>query len=167
MTTGRKLTALNSILLSIVCFVFTSAPIPAWPSPAVTMTNWSQRIGGNGHFYEAVATPGIVWSNASTAATNRGGYLATITSAQENQLVFGLIQGNTNLWTRRPSTDSWGPWIGGVQPPGSPEPAGGWTWVTGEPFIYQHWNAGEPNNSGGVEDRIHFLGSGAPVGDVW
>src|SRR6266478_4337030 len=125
---------MKNLLCAFSCFMLVTFSTQAQTPSLVTMTNWPKRAGGNGHFYEAVATSGIVWSNASAAATNRGGYLATITSAQENQLVFGLIQGNTNLWTRRPSTDSWGPWIGGVQPPGSPEPAGGWTWVTGEPF---------------------------------
>ena len=33
------------------------------------------------------------------------------------------------------------------QPPGSPEPAGGWIWVSGEPVTYTNWIAGEPNNN--------------------
>jgi len=167
MTTHKTAPAIWGLLQTLALFICGGFSASSSFAALVTMTNWTQRLGGNGHFYEAVATSGIVWSNASLAATNRGGYLATITSAQENQLVFELIRDNTNLWVIRPSTDSWGPWIGGVQPPGSPEPAGGWSWLTGEPFAYQHWNAGEPNNSGGAEDRIIFLGNKAPFGDVW
>ncbi|HEY0552145.1 MAG TPA: hypothetical protein VGF13_21270, partial [Verrucomicrobiae bacterium] len=65
--------------------------------PGVTMTYWPSRGGGNGHFYEAVASSGIGWNPASAAATNRGGYLATVTSAAENQVIFNLIRDNTNL----------------------------------------------------------------------
>src|SRR5438105_3496311 len=163
----NKPAAMDHSPLRLAWLLLLGATTPGWGSPTVTMTNWARRSGGNGHFYEAVATSGIIWSSASAGATNRGGYLATITSTQENQVVFELIRGNTNLWTRRPSTDSWGPWLGGVQPPGSQEPAGGWSWITSEPFTYQHWNIGEPNNNAAGEDRIHFIGEKAPVGDVW
>ena len=32
-------------------------------------------------------------------------------------------------------------------------------WINGEPFTYTNWNPGEPNNSGGVEDKIEINGS--------
>src|SRR5215216_4699575 len=63
--------------------------------------------------------------------------------------------------------DSWGPWLGGLQPPGSIEPAGGWMWHTGEPFSFLGWNTGEPNNNAGNEDRIDLFGYRAPLGDLW
>jgi len=140
---------------------------PTIVPPGVTMLRWPVADGGNGHYYEAIGSSGINWHNASTAATNRGGYLATVTSAQENQFVFNLVRDNTNLWIRRPSGDGWGPWLGAVQPPGSVEPAGGWAWVTGESFNYQHWNIGEPNDTLGTEDRLFFIGEKVLVGDTW
>lgn len=39
-------------------------------------------------------------------------------------------------------------------PFGSSEPAGGWSWITGEAFSYSNWGGSEPNNSFGTEDRI-------------
>src|SRR6185436_5173756 len=90
--------------------------------------------------------------NASLAATNRGGYLATITSAEENALVFNLANQDATVWY-----NGYGPWLGGIQPTGSTEPAGGWSWVTGEPFTYQNWAPGQPNNNQN-EDRIQFGG---------
>jgi len=131
------------------------------------VTNWSVEAGGNDHYYEAVLVPGgVTWNNASLIASNRGGYLATISSSNENAFVFGLVSHDTNFWILR---DKWyGPWLGGVQLPGSPEPAGGWTWVTGEPFTYTNWGSGQPNNNQtnlyGNENRIQFLGQTAPAG---
>ena len=55
-----------------------------------------------------------------------------------------------------------GPWFGGYQDLSSPdysEPAGGWSWVTGEPWSYTNWAKGEPNNASGLwqQDRTHFM----------
>ena len=36
------------------------------------------------------------------------------------------------------------------------EPAGGWQWITGEPFVYTNWQHGEPNNSGGSENNLEI-----------
>jgi hypothetical protein len=47
--------------------------------------------------------------------------------------------------------------------PGYSEPSNGWVWVTGEPFIFSNWAAGEPNNiagGGGAEDYAEMFGSG-------
>jgi|GEM_PF-1501706 len=113
------------------------------------------RWSGNGHLYQAVATAEpITWSQALQAANEAGGYLATITSAGENEFVFSLIDSDPYWFV---GTDSYlhGPWIGGLQPVGSPEPAGGWSWVTGELFVYANWDGSQPNNKGN-EDRIHF-----------
>src|SRR5438128_7165567 len=35
------------------------------------------------------------------------------------------------------------------------EPASGWRWVTGEPWSYTDWGAGQPDNGSGIE---HYLG---------
>lgn len=118
------------------------------------LMQWSSTVGGNGHFYEVVRVPsGINWFQANTSATSSGGYLATITSAKENSFVYSILDYNrdfTGDW-------DWGPWLGGYQPAGSAEPYGGWRWVTGEPFTYTNWKPGNPDNSGGIENYLHFL----------
>jgi len=133
---------------------------------AAQPTNWSAKTGGNGHFYEAVAAPwGITWSNASVMASNKGGYLATITSSNENAFVFALANQDTNLWYHSSANAWWGPWLGGFQPPGSLEPAGGWQWITGEPFTYTNWTSGQPNNNGGgPEDHLQIGGQASRAG---
>jgi hypothetical protein len=85
-----------------------------------------------GHYYEVISVrpQQITWEEAQAAATARGGYLATISSAVENSFVFNLV--NNSIYWRNGGTNSFGPWIGGYQPAGSSEPDGGWTWVNGE-----------------------------------
>jgi hypothetical protein len=98
----------------------------------------------------------MTWSGASNLAERSLGYLATIGSEAENLLVFGLID-DPVFWIPAGNAQA-GPWIGGLQPPGSEEPAGGWKWVTGEPFTYTAWREGEPNDAGG-EDRVNYMGA--------
>src|SRR5688572_27850883 len=53
---------------------------------------WRAVDGGNGHGYEAVLAPqGISWTQARDAADALGGYLATITSAAENEFVYQQV----------------------------------------------------------------------------
>ena len=44
-------------------------------------------------------------------------------------------------------------WLGLFQDPDATEPTGGWQWLSGAPYTYANWISGEPNDSGGVEDR--------------
>ena len=116
---------------------------------------WPVSEGGNGHLYEAIAVPQpITWSAANIAAQSAGGYLVTITSQAENNFVFSLIDDPIYWYS---GYNLRGPWTGGYQPPGSPEPDGGWSWVTGEPFVYSNWADGLPNEfNNNNENRIHF-----------
>lgn len=120
----------------------------------------------NGHHYQVVSVSSpITWADAQADAVSRGGYLATITSAEENAFVYSLALANANAWGLS-ALLQYGPWLGGFQPAGSPEPAGGWQWVNGEgPFAYTSWNTqSEPNDEGGAEDRLHFHALWAPPG---
>lgn len=137
-------------ILCILSFVYAS--------PA----QWSVSEGGNGHFYEVVAVPeGLTWPQANSAAGLRGGYLATITSPEENDFVFNQIN-YTVYWN-----ESRGPWIGGYQADGSVEPDGGWQWISGEPFVYTNWSPGQPNNSNGHEKCLHFGWGETTVCSTW
>jgi len=127
---------------------------------------WPVSSGGNGHLYEAVLVPeGIDWQSATQTAEQSGGWLATITSEAENVFVTSLISGREDEFFQPPYVNPEqhylnAPWIGGFQPDGSPEPAGNWQWVTGEPFTYTNWAPLEPNNEiYGDEDSLQlYLG---------
>lgn len=125
------------------------------PANAVPV-RWEVADGGNGHSYEAIAAPGgITWYAANANAIAVGAYLVTITSQAENDFVFDLVD-SPEFW-HADSAFSRGPWIGAVQPAGSPEPGGNWQWVTGEPWVFSNWEPAEPNNFNGDEDRVHFM----------
>ena len=118
------------------------------------------RFSANGHWYEIVSDE-MTWGEAREAAAQRtyrgrAGHLATISSDEENIFIFDTLIRPSGLAS----------YIGGFQPPGSPEPDGGWRWVTDEPFAYSHWNPRlggvfppEPNNLGGDEDTIDVPGN--------
>lgn len=117
--------------------------------------------GVSGHLYDAVAADGgINWTDARAAAESMSsgscqGYLASITSAEENDFILA------NFPSVAPMIGN-GYWIGGYQPAETTPADAGWTWVSGEAFGYADWSAGQPDD-GGVyadEDAIHFLSGG-------
>ena len=118
----------------------------------------------NGTYYAAISSPGITWTQARAAAAatshmGRQGRLVTLNDQQENDFVFSALGGVHNFW------------VGGFQNTASPsysEPDGGWEWITGEPFAFTQWFAGEPNNVGafGAEDFLELLQT-TQFGESW
>lgn len=118
-------------------------------------------FAGTGHFYEAVRAPdGITRDDAGLAALAKGGYLATISSAAENDFAYSLV--NDLSWFTGPSMfgDRLGPWLGGIRT------AAGWQWTTGEPFTYSNWKAGQPDGYAGTYQYLQFY-DGAAAGSYW
>jgi hypothetical protein len=82
-----------------------------------------------GHQYQ-VLNQQMTWEEAKREAEGRGGYLATITSAEEEAFVFNLTkQGNLDAY-----------WLGGQADSNRV-----WTWITGERFTYTNWGRGQPD----------------------
>lgn len=97
---------------------------------------WKLEDGGNGHWYATIYGGPSCWNDAQAEAEASGGYLATITSPEEQSFIAATM--DVSYWN----------WIGGYQDPKDPtysEPYGGWKWVTGEPWNYENWAPGEPN----------------------
>lgn len=95
-----------------------------------------------------------LWDDARVAAEaysqpGQPAYLACVTSAAEDAFLASVY----------PYPANGSPWIGGFQPPGTPEPNDGWQWVSGEPWSYTNWIPGEPNDQG-VEDWLHWSSIG-------
>ena len=92
----------------------------------------------NGHSYQRIDTI-MAWTQAKTHCDNLGGYLATITSAQEQTFVDNSIIGSDPMW------------LGGTDE----KDEGTWEWITGENFTFANWHKGDPNNAGPLgEDFI-------------
>ena len=127
---------------------------------------WSVAVGGNDHWYEAVHEPdGINWTGAHDAAMAAGGYLATATSAAENDFIFALID-DPQFWAPTSAVSSSGPWLGGYRPDPNPNnAASGWAWVTGEAWSYTNWMPGEPNFAD--ENYLHYRATGPPRDKKW
>lgn len=95
--------------------------------------------------YEIIAS-NMSWDQAKAACEAKGGYLATITSAEELATISELASksGLTYLW------------IGANLPAGTSD----WSsvkWVTGEDMSYQNWYPGEPSivdNDGTPENAL-------------
>lgn len=126
---------------------------------------WSKEENGVIHTYKAVIAPGITWTHALDAAIAEGGHLATITSSEENDLVFSHIQ-SRSYWSLCRG-NMFGPWIGGMHPSGPHHAHTGWTWVTGERWEYTMWASEEPNDYLGEEDRLFFYSGTCTPAPTW
>jgi hypothetical protein len=128
---------------------------------------WQVSAGGNGNQFLVVGpSSGLTWNVANgLAQSTYGGYLATITSAAENNFVFGMIDSSQYFTAFNGS----GPAIGGYNAgtPSSPN----WSWVTGEAFTYSNWSPGQPDYGSfgyGTESRLeYFSGSGRTPSSQW
>jgi len=94
---------------------------------------WSSAIGGNDHWYE-INKDLLSWDDAKAEAENRGGYLATVTSAGENAFLDDLASG-FDLWL----------WLGGSDAASE----GDWYWMTGPEAGTQFWEDGKDGNAVG------------------
>lgn len=101
------------------------------------------RFYGN-HYYERVTLKSNYANALSSAAAlnyfGTPGHLAVINSAGENSFLASNFEGQ---FIR-------GHWIG-LSRSGAV-----WSWANGDAYSYTNWGAGEPNNSGGVEDKGQF-----------
>ena len=91
------------------------------------------RNPSNGHVYQRF-DQSLGWHLSRQDCERRGGYLATVTDADENDFILAnLIKG------KNPG----GIWLGATNELGKD-----WSWVTGETWQFNNWNEGEPNNAG-------------------
>jgi hypothetical protein len=124
-------------IVMLLSFLFALGSIDAVRADPI---EWPISEGGSGHAYDTVSGT-LTWEDARQAAESMefggvAGHLATITSEAEHVFVRDVV----------------GPcpacWLGGYQLPGSAEPEGGWTWITGEAWSFIRWYPSEPNNDG-------------------
>jgi alpha-tubulin suppressor-like RCC1 family protein len=132
------------------------------PHPA-SACRWVDRAGMV-HEYE-INHDLLTWDQAKSAAEARirggqKGYLATITSAAENECLGQLVDTQRG-WIS--GTTGFGPWLGAKRV----SPGGAFIWqggpekgvqiksaVAGSAIGYDNWYAGEPNDVDGIENSL-------------
>jgi prepilin-type N-terminal cleavage/methylation domain-containing protein len=119
---------------------------PGWNDTDGFLKRWGfvleKTVGGVSTF--KVVEGDITWADAKKAAEAAGGHLATVSNQAEWDQIRALPKYGYALW------------LGGYQT-GNDEPAGGWAWVTGEPWECTAWSPGEPNNHGNTGRGEHCL----------
>jgi len=103
----------------------------------VNLIQWSEAEGGNGHWY-AIMPELMVWDWADSVAhlfirDGLQGYLATVTSAEENVFIVDHVIADIVNDTYYDEYC-----LGGVFRDST------WSWITGEPFEYTNWAPGQP-----------------------
>lgn len=96
----------------------------------------------NNHYY-MVYDEGYNWLDVQAFCESMGGYMLTITSHEEQEFVKTLISnGDKKCY-----------WLGATDI----TEEGQWVWITGEPWEYQNWKFGEPNNGDAGEDYAELM----------
>jgi len=105
----------------------------------------------------------LVWKHqtleeARSLAESAGGYLATLTSPEENAFAFRLVKDDRRFWFDcEGCEDVYGPSFGLYQQDGAAEPDGGWVWATGEPVAFTAWWPDQPDNYNNREHLASFI----------
>tara|TARA_R110001599_G_scaffold353733_1_gene595922 strand:- start:17520 stop:18185 length:666 start_codon:yes stop_codon:yes gene_type:complete len=130
---------------------------------------WAAADGGNDHWYE-LDRQNLSWTGARQNALDKGGYLATITSAEENSAVNllitliegSLLDGNLDIavWLGGSDTAEEGIWTWADGPEAGDQFWDGDKEGTAPAGAYANWVLAEPNNFDPGEDHLgmYFLG---------
>lgn len=103
----------------------------------------SDAVESNGHWYKVIQDNSISdWNAASQYCNAQNGYLATITSAEENDFLYSYItqEGYSSAYFGLSDAAS----------------EGNWTWNNGEEVSYTNWHRNEPNSENSNEDYALF-----------
>lgn len=100
-----------------------------------------KKYSYDGHTYKIYASS-KTWDDAKIWCKNKGGYLATVTSSQEQNALWKSLEDYNNLNF----------YLGGSCTSGK------WKWVTGEPFDFTKWASNEPDCAGGNENYLGLWG---------
>jgi len=146
MKAKRIIAVLAFVIVWMACASETPvAPVEEEASPGVVLSETAvvtegQMASVETSVYELVRTP-LDWKSAKKAARRmvasgcKVAHLATITSAEEQAVVSGLMAGSES-----------NAWLGGFQPRGELSTDQGWRWSTGPRWVYTHWANNEPND---------------------
>lgn len=107
---------------------------------------WIPFVDANGPKEYAVTDLTYTWHEAEAHAQSLGAHLVAINDATENSWLVSTFGGSEVLWMG--ATDE------AVE--------GAWVWTNGDPFSYNNWNPGEPNDA--TEEEWGHINWGVPGG---
>ena len=131
-------------LLVLMCFPQASFAEPGEIEIAITDQ-------ATGHHYQLFEKR-LSWTDAKLYCESLGGYLATITSPEEQHVINTLI-----TYGKKASY-----FIGGT----SKNEDFTWQWITGEEFQFANWANRQPDNSNGVEFYLMVYQNGGVWNDI-
>ncbi|MCX5683259.1 MAG: lectin-like protein, partial [Planctomycetota bacterium] len=129
--------------------------------------------GGTWNLYELAPTA-MTWVDAKADAATQAqggqtGHLVTVGSAAENNFIKSLVSADT--WLGLTDSETFGgsekgntsalPLPTAGQTPGAGQRGEGFVWVTGDPFTYQNWNSGQPDDASPGQDAGYITTGGA------
>lgn len=104
----------------------------------------SGAVKCNGHYYYVYELDTLTtWEEAKQYCESQGGYLATITSQEENEFVYSYLRSNFDYESA---------YFGFTDR----NEEGTWIWANGEKSSYTNWHPGEPNSENPNEDYAMY-----------
>ena len=122
-------------LLGLLC-VFCVAVCLSTGASAVDAVEKGEKVYLNGHTYQLLSA-NCTWHEMKAYCEGIGGYLACITSVEEDTFLFSYLKQSGESSAYFGFTDE------GHE--------GQWEWVSGESASYTNWASGEPNNANNAE----------------
>lgn len=134
-----------------------SSPSPSGTRQFSITVGEANFLPSTAHYYEFVSDPGITWTDAEIAASNRSyfglqGYLVTLTSQAEANFSGSQAQGVGWIGAHDNNVEGEWRWVTGPE-------AGTQFWnggIGGTELTFAFWNTNEPNNCCGGENYAHI-----------
>jgi len=110
----------------------TTAPGRTSPAPSIA----DNEIIFNGRRYVRFDIS-LTWTAAKAYVERLGGHLATITSQEEQNIIYSLVRNGTKMQY----------WLGADRPG---------NWITGERWTFENWASGQPDNYLNIESYVQM-----------